>query len=860
MKKNKLSLNMVLGISIAAGAILLVVLFFHKSLFSNFSILGIDGAYSSRMVVSDFVKNGFTKVWSIHTWLGFKLNTVYVSIYTLFQKLMSPEISLTLSYTVSIALSLIFSYIFLCKLKLRNLASIFGAIAYSFTPHIISLIYAGHILAVDMLPYPPMLFYFLTIAFDKDNTDKLKMVLGLVLSGVAWGLMLGDEAQRGLYFSVAASGYIIFLIFQSMEVNIKTFFKDVFANKKFWFASIKVLLIGVFLLATFSNGLKSGLNLLKQRSDREKIANNSQTESKQSKDEKWAFATSWSMNPAELADSLAFGYHGTISGDKDKPYWGTKPYSGNSEAIGFFVLIFAIIGIILSYKKKPIIRFFMWTGIVALLLSFGRFFGGFPLFGLWFHLPMMSKMRVPAKFIAVFAFAFSMLAGFGLNSIIELINNKDEDSKRKLNIIFKASLIFLAVGLIWWIAVAAGASSIRDGFASKFGGYKIAKLMHKNMNIALLRMNVFIVLTVGLFFIGYKFKDKAKMQYFIAIPFILFMIVDLWSIDLFFVNKSYFKPKEFYQPDGVVDFLQNDSDVYRVVTSLKAVNRGNMMPLPTTATRGHYLTYIFSYYDIEALDVPASSAVDTIYNSFFVNALQAKASLVQATNVMQFLDQKINANIRLLRLANVKYLITDGRLYGFQQPLPLYNALTNHKDVYQTNVALGYGNRQQAIFAIKDTLPRIGFYQNYVSVTNNDEALNYIGSMSFDIQDAVVIKSDTPSKIGDKNPVMPILMDEYKPWYSKADFDAPSDGIVLFNIKHDEDWSVYIDGKESELLQVNYIMQGVFLPKGKHTIEFKFAQKSNTPFFVSLFTVLFGILLSILFGVYKLITGLKVEK
>jgi hypothetical protein len=51
-----------------------------------------------------------------------------------------------------------------------------------------------------------------------------------------------------------------------------------------------------------------------------------------------------------------------------------------------------------------------------------------------------------------------------------------------------------------------------------------------------------------------------------------------------------------------------------------------------------------------------------------------------------------------------------------------------------------------------------------------------------------------------------------------------------------------VDGKPAELLRCNFIMRGVFLPPGAHTVEFQFSLP-NKPLFVTLAAVGVGILL-----------------
>jgi len=58
----------------------------------------------------------------------------------------------------------------------------------------------------------------------------------------------------------------------------------------------------------------------------------------------------------------------------------------------------------------------------------------------------------------------------------------------------------------------------------------------------------------------------------------------------------------------------------------------------------------------------------------------------------------------------------------------------------------------------------------------------------------------------------------------------------------DPNWNVRVDGKPETLLRCNYIMRGVYLPPGAHTIEFRF-QPPVGPLYVSLAAVGTGLLL-----------------
>ena len=137
-----------------------------------------------------------------------------------------------------------------------------------------------------------------------------------------------------------------------------------------------MFLIGLVLLLTFWTGIESWLKsgfMQKENTD-------AAIEVTKSDEEKWAFATSFSQHPLDLIDNFAYGFHGLISEDSENPYWGDRQgngeFKGNTTAVGFFVTVFALLGIIALFKKNGLVRFFALAGIVALLLSFGKYAPG----------------------------------------------------------------------------------------------------------------------------------------------------------------------------------------------------------------------------------------------------------------------------------------------------------------------------------------------------------------------------------------------------------------------------------------------------------------------------------------------------
>ncbi len=830
--------------------ILLSIAFFYKT-FAGYTIQGNNQVSDSPLGLTVQYAHQISQTinrWFDGMWIGEKSGLALLNLYTLYTKIFPIEIVQNMTYFSAVLLSLIFCYLFLRKINLEMLPSLFGSIVYSFSPVILSFIYAGHILVVSALSYVPMLFYFLTAAFQKAENDKIKKVLFLILSGITWGLMASDEIQRALYFSILASFYILYLIYienglklrQLKNSNLKNIGLDL----------LKTMLIMAVLLFTFYSGLQPLLDSLKYRT----AMQNKVSDVSGQAEAGWNFATSYSFDPAELIDSLAFGFHGKSSLDQENVYWGSKEFSTSSESLGFFVIIFGLLGGIAYFKKSGFVRFFIAGGLISLLLSFGKFWPGVPFFWLFNHLPFVSNFRAPSKFLSVTAFCFSVLAAFGLKYFIELLNDKSNNSEKILKMIEKILFVFIGAGLLSMLGVLMMSSDSTLFFNQKYNNANIATSITNNMIFALLRMNIYIALILAMVSISFRMKEFNLKKIMIPGAFILLLLFDLWNTGLYYVDKSYIKVNEFYKQDGVISFLKKESETetFRVITSFMIPNQNGVGNIPLTALRGQYLTFYFSFFDIQPMEVIASSGVMEDYNNFFINAM--KGALPKPVQTM---DDLINVNLPLLRLTGVKYIITDGYLYPGRQPVPIFQSLTNNINFTLAAVVNGY-NGAQAVFAVKNYLPRIAFFENYIAVANNNEALRYLSSNQINFQNTIIIKAPVNSVNLTQNTFQPVKVLNYQTSCTKAELDAPKDGVILFNTKFNSGWKAYIDGRKTAVCEANYLQMGVFVSAGKHIVEFKY-EPDGRPFWISFFTVLAGLAGGFLYALYFLIFKNKIK-
>lgn len=74
--------------------------------------------------------------------------------------------------------------------------------------------------------------------------------------------------------------------------------------------------------------------------------------------------------------------------------------------------------------------------------------------------------------------------------------------------------------------------------------------------------------------------------------------------------------------------------------------------------------------------------------------------------------------------------------------------------------------------------------------------------------------------------------------------ESTADAILLFNNTYSPDWNVKIDDQEDEIVKANTNSQAVFVPRGKHTVEFYYSPKL---FYFGAFITLLTIIVSCLF-------------
>ena len=262
--------------------------------------------------------------------------------------------------------------------------------------------------------------------------------------------------------------------------------------------------------------------------------------------------------------------------------------------------------------------------------------------------------------------------------------------------------------------------------------------------------------------------------------------------DLFFVDKNYVSAKDFVRGSEVT------------------------MPFQETPSDEQILRDTSNYRVFEVGDIMGARA------SYFHKSIGGY-SAVRPRRMQQLIDyQIVKSNIEVLSMLNVKYVIQRDKE---GKEFPTTNPDANGNAWFVSQVKL---------------------------VTTPDEEMKSLDSL--DSKNVAIVNEKEfriSVKAFAKDSSATITLDSYKPNHLIYKSNNANEGLAVFSeMYYKNGWNAYIDGKKSDHIRVDYVLRGLQIPAGKHTIEFKFEpQVIKTGSTITLVSG-FGILLLLIGGVY----------
>jgi hypothetical protein len=687
-----------------------------------------------------------------------------------------------------VMLSLVTFYLLMLSLGANIWLATIGAIVFAFSSYNFIIIEAGHVSKAYAIAYIPLVATGILMAY------RGKVVLGAAVTAVALSLQVGsNHYQITFYLLFIVLGLVLSYFFYMLKQK---------QLKQFVVASCALVLAAIFAASVNSVGIyvnyEMGQESIRGKSELTPLGGSEEQPKSSGLDKDYAFA--WSYGKAETFSLLIPNIHGGASGGElsassevykayrakgaqlgksiqSYTYWGDQPFTSGPVYLGAIVCFLFILG--LATYKHPIKWWLLGLTILSILLSWGKNLEWFNDF-LFYHLPYYNKFRTPSMALVIAQFTVPLLA---------LLTLKDLLDKKVSQPDFKKGLKYalgIAGGLCLIFAVMPGAFfDFRSSYDATYNmpDWYYSALLSDRASLLrsdALRSLVFIVLSAGVLY--FFMKGTLKSGVYAAAAIAVLTLVDLWQVDKRYLNDDNFvypknQKQQFAKSKADELILQDTSQSYRVL-SLNNPFNDSFVSYYHKSIGGYNAAKLRRYQELVERKITPE-----------MNLFTSQASNARSAAEMDALM----SNLATLNMLNMRYII-------------------HNKDAAPIRNNAAYGNAW--------------FVENFKIAENADAEMALLGEV--DLQKTAIVDKrfeqhlaayQNPQEAGSAT----ISMTKYKPngvtYKSSSDVDRLA---VFSEVYYVHGWKAYVDGQPAPHFRTNWILRGMVVPAGEHTIEFKF--------------------------------------
>jgi hypothetical protein len=526
-------------------------------------------------------------------------------------------------------------------------------------------------------------------------------------------------------------------------------------------------------------------------------------------------------------------------------------HTGTGEYAGVLAALLAVFALANSCRgpntpfsptERRVVWFWGAAALFSILAAWGRF--GY-LYSVLYRLPYFSTIRNPIKFLHPFHIIWVILAAYGL----EVLHRRYMGSSAK-------RVLFLPEHIKSWWSRAAGfekkwvavwaliVAACLVGWVILFSsqnrlGVHIAKLgfqmpMAMNMAASTVREAAwfigFLVLSAGVLagiLSGAWTGARANMAWiYLGGLFIL----DLGRADLPWIH--YFDYKQKYSSNAVIDYLTDKKpDEQRVMGRLSPRHAGSFNGKKFGPVYNFWMQNDFPYREIQTLDFAEMPRIPIMDDAYMHNFE------LQGTNIE---TADLRPAARLWELTSTRYLLLDtsgiALLNAHGDPVhhsfhPVSLLRLEQKDPAHPLEDPGdltvYPDRKGefALIEYTNVLPRAKLFAHWETPADGPSTLATLASPDFIPEQTVLLwpTNTVPQPPGDPAAdAGSVQITDYHPKYIQLRAAAKLPAVLLLNDRIHDNWSVSVDRQPATMLRCNYIMRGVFLTPGSHTVEFRY--------------------------------------
>jgi hypothetical protein len=608
------------------------------------------------------------------------------------------------------------------------------------------------------------------------------------------------------------------------------------------------------------------------------------------KEERWDWATQWSLPKAELLRVIIPGLYGyRMDTEEGGNYWGAvgrtpgweeshsgiPRHSGAGEYAGVLVVLIAIWAIAQACRKdasvySPLERRWIWFWTIALVVSAALAIGRYgPFYRIIYSFPYVSAIRNPMKFMQPGHVAIVILFAYGLQGMLRRyltpVTAKNRAAapattgwwrglpgfERKW-MIGCIGAVFVAI-LAWMVCSSSHASlekylttvgfphspQVQD--ARQQIAYKIAKFSAGEVGVFVLLLLLSVAM-VALVVRGTFAGTRARLG-FVLLG--LLLVADLGRANSFWVIPVNYKQK--YASNALIDVLRQKPHEHRTAMSM---GFGVPRELGTLQEYFHqlyaveWLQHLFPYYNLHALEVTQLSRRPEEYVQFEERTFQPTS---QERARIQDRHWELTSTRFILGLSAYEpglNSIAPGKLKAHSRYTMLAKPGVTPRNLEDFTVQAN-ASGPITLFEHVNPLPRAKLFTKWELSTNTQATLMKLADPSFDPHATVLLSEPLANNL---QPAVSnaapgtVEITRYEPKHIEFKANATAPSILLMTDKFDPEWKARVDGKEAEIVRANYAMRGVLVPPGAHQVTMSFERPVKS-LYVSFAGIVLGILL-----------------
>jgi len=585
---------------------------------------------------------------------------------------------------------------------------------------------------------------------------------------------------------------------------------------------------------------------------------------------RWSHATAWSFPKLEI---LRFAVPGLMGYRPDTPdggaYWGCVGWdgtpatrsNGGGEGMGLLVLLMAGWAVfraavpgggrVYSRDERAWIGFWSATAVVSILLAFGQFA---PFYRFFYAIPGADTMRMPMKFLHLVHLGAVILAGYGLTGMARQFQGAgrtpstattDRDRSRTPDGIVPAVNSWILPGtlgalVLCGISAAAGLRPLIVGHLVDTGIAAGDAATAADFSITEVRWSVTLA-CLSIVAIGAWRRFGRSPAVGGWMPWILggLLMLDLGRSASWFI--VHYDAARRYQGNAVLQELAATPWAGRVTARWLPDGRATLVPPGDQAWRllqNQWMEEQFPFLGIQTLDIWQMPRMP-LRDAQFLDALRPKSDaelwrigrLWQLTNVRRVIAPA-GATAELNRTLDPKHHgFLEDFLFGMASRAPGHGTIRHPDDLTAVKAPEG----SLAVYSMTNSLPRVCWFPCWETPDTDSAVLKRLGDPEWDPATSVLLSPDT-------RPVAVLRMPGggssvaagtaeilgWTPRRIRARTDASASGILLLNERWDPGWQVRVDGAQKPLLRANHLMRAVWVPEGRHEVDFAYRPPMHT--------------------------------